>query len=76
MPPDSVVELSPAGYQFFTELFMSFDQDKDAALSPDEFAELFSITPGNPWEDMGFPDSTITTESGWVTLRGFLAQWR
>lgn len=36
---------------------------------------LFSTSPGNPWANTGFPHTTITTETGSVTLQGWLAQW-
>ncbi|KAJ3019599.1 ERMES complex Ca(2+)-binding regulatory GTPase gem1 [Thoreauomyces humboldtii] len=69
------VELSSEGYKFFIELFQAFDHDKDGALKEAELAELFSTAPGNPWEATGFPETTLTDESGAVTLQGFLAQW-
>lgn len=69
------VELSRDGYAFFTELFQSFDVDKDGALNIKELSALFSTSPGNPWTDSGFPNSTITNASDAVTLQGFLAQW-
>lgn len=75
IPQGSSCELSPKGYQFFTELFRAFDKDKDGALLPRELAEFFCTTPGNPWLDTDFPNTTITNSSGGVTLQGFLAQW-
>ncbi|KAJ3041842.1 ERMES complex Ca(2+)-binding regulatory GTPase gem1 [Rhizophlyctis rosea] len=72
---DCSVELSSDGYQFFIDLFQTFDQDKDGALKDNELAELFSTAPGNPWIGTGFPETTITDESSAVTLQGFLAQW-
>ncbi|KAF8938460.1 mitochondrial Rho 1 [Dissophora ornata] len=75
IPPDCSVELSPKGYQFFTELFQVFDKDKDSALKKSELEALFKTSPGNPWAHTAFPQTTITTELGAVTLQGFLAQW-
>ncbi|KAL1922288.1 uncharacterized protein VTP21DRAFT_9827 [Calcarisporiella thermophila] len=77
VPLDCSVELSPAGYQFFTELFQLFDRDKDGALKEDELNSLFSTSPGVPqsWVAGEFPETTITNEVGAVTLQGFLAQW-
>ncbi|KAI9137023.1 EF hand associated-domain-containing protein [Paraphysoderma sedebokerense] len=75
VPPDCSVELSSNGYQFFTDLIQIFDKDKDGALSQHELEELFSTSPGNPWTNLGFPDTTITNEAGAITLQGFLAQW-
>eukprot|EP00127_Corallochytrium_limacisporum_P002507 Clim_evm64s128 gene=Clim_evmTU64s128 len=71
--PDQPIELSPKGYQFFTDLFMAHDKDRDGALSPDELSNLFSTSPGNPWTD--YTNTTVTNEKGWITLAGFLAQW-
>lgn len=76
VPSECSVELSPHGYQFFAELFQTFDKDKDGALNRIELDSLFSTSPGNPWANTGFPHTTITTETGSVTLQGWLAQWR
>ncbi|KAJ3315081.1 ERMES complex Ca(2+)-binding regulatory GTPase gem1, partial [Blyttiomyces sp. JEL0837] len=75
VPPDCSVELSSEGYRFFTDLFQIFDQDKDGALKAPELEALFSTAPYNPWIPSGFPHTTITDETGAVTLQGFLAQW-
>lgn len=76
IPPDCTVELSSQGYQFFAEVFAKFDRDKDGALNSQELEELFNSTsPGNPWIAQNFPDTTVTNESGSITLQGFLAQW-
>ncbi|KAI9244890.1 EF hand associated-domain-containing protein [Sporodiniella umbellata] len=75
VPLECSVELSPLGYQFFTELFQIFDKDKDGALNRLELDSLFNTSPGNPWANTGFPHTTITTETGSVTLQGWLAQW-
>ncbi|KAJ9122730.1 ERMES complex Ca(2+)-binding regulatory GTPase gem1 [Naganishia onofrii] len=75
VPYDCSVELSPLGNQFFTDIFEAYDRDQDGALSQSELDELFSTSPGNPWIPQGFPDTTITDDSGKVTLQGWLAQW-
>lgn len=97
IPSDCTAELSPKGYQFFTDIFETFDkvrsaypvplkrsadssgpprvQDRDGALAPHELDSLFSTSPGNPWLVGGFPETTITSEMGAVTLQGWLAQW-
>ncbi|KAJ3712734.1 EF hand associated-domain-containing protein [Lentinula guzmanii] len=49
IPPDCSVELSPPGYQFFTDIFETFDKDQDGALNPSELEEVFGTSPGNPW---------------------------
>ncbi|EPZ31047.1 EF hand associated, type-2 domain-containing protein [Rozella allomycis CSF55] len=68
------VELSPKGYQFFTELFYVFDKDKDGALNNEELNKMFSICPTLPWDEQG-QGSTVTNDQGFLTLQGFLAQW-
>ncbi|KAG2757949.1 mitochondrial Rho GTPase [Suillus brevipes Sb2] len=75
VPNDCSVELSPQGYQFFTDIFETFDKDQDGALNSAELEELFSTSPGNPWEIQKFPDTTLVDDKGAVTLQGWLAQW-
>ncbi|KAJ2919163.1 hypothetical protein MD484_g1246, partial [Candolleomyces efflorescens] len=75
VPADCSVELSPLGYQFFTDIFEIFDKDQDGALNSVELTELFSTSPGNPWAAQKFPDTTLSDDSGSVTLQGWLAQW-
>jgi mitochondrial Rho GTPase 1 len=50
-------------------------KDRDGALNAVELSNLFETSPGNPWASQGFPDTTISDESGAVTLQGWLAQW-
>lgn len=90
VPPDCSVELSPLGYQFFTDVFETFDKvcgfrwlqkmnlfkDQDGTLNTEELSNVFSTSPDNPWANQGFPDTTLTDDSGAVTLQGWLAQWR
>ncbi|ETW81671.1 hypothetical protein HETIRDRAFT_36706 [Heterobasidion irregulare TC 32-1] len=75
VPPDCSVELSPLGYQFFTDIFETFDKDQDGALKRSELDDLFSTSPENPWARQNFPDTTIADGTGAVTLQGWLAQW-
>ncbi|EAU85755.2 mitochondrial Rho 1 [Coprinopsis cinerea okayama7 len=75
VPYDCSVELSPLGYQFFTDIFEIFDKDQDGALNVTELNNLFSTSPGNPWAAQKFPDTTLSDDSGAVTLQGWLAQW-
>ncbi|KAF8158952.1 mitochondrial Rho 1 [Mycena galopus ATCC 62051] len=75
VPSDCSVELSPLGYQFFTDLFETFDKDQDGALKTAELDQVFSTSPGNPWATQKFPDTTLSDDSGAVTLQGWLAQW-
>lgn len=77
VPPYSSAELSPAGYRFFVDLFLLFDQDNDGGLNSSELSALFAPTPGLPpsWLDSAFPSSTVHNEAGHITLQGWLAQW-
>ncbi|KAF8964349.1 EF hand associated-domain-containing protein [Flammula alnicola] len=75
VPSDCSVELSPLGYQFFTDIFEIFDKDQDSALKASELEEVFSTSPGNPWAAQKFPDTTLSDDTGAVTLQGWLAQW-
>ncbi|KDE06290.1 mitochondrial Rho GTPase 1 [Microbotryum lychnidis-dioicae p1A1 Lamole] len=75
IPADCTAELSPKGYQWFTDIFETFDKDRDGALAACELDDLFSTSPGNPWLANGFPGTTITNDGGNVTLQGWLAQW-
>lgn len=75
VPHGCSVELSQKGYEFLTNLFVGFDKDKDGALNLSELTNLFETSPGNPWSNQGFPDTTTSDESGAVTLQGWLAQW-
>jgi len=45
-------------------------------LKDSELAQLFSTSPGDPWDNSDFPHTTITNDAGAVTLQGWLAQWR
>jgi Ras family protein T1 len=75
VPSDCAVELTPAGLEFFADIFNLHDKDKDGALSADELSQLFSTSPGNPWLRDGFPATTVTDDQDNVTLQGWLAQW-
>lgn len=77
VPEDMYVELSPAGYQFLTEIFKSHDKDHDGALNARELEALFATAPNgeHPWTSTLFPTSTVTNDAGAVTLQGWLAQW-
>ncbi|KZV93467.1 mitochondrial Rho GTPase [Exidia glandulosa HHB12029] len=75
VPSDCSVELSHRGYQFFTEIFHTYDKDQDGALNGTELEDLFSTSPANPWASQGFPETTISDDAGSVTLQGWLAQW-
>jgi len=73
VPSDCSVELSPLGYQFFTDIFEVFDKDQDGALNRDELEDLFSTAPpGIPWRDQKFLG---LDDGGAVTLQAWLARW-
>jgi mitochondrial Rho GTPase 1 len=77
VPAFASAELSPAGYRFFVDLFLTSDRDNDGGLKDDELASLFAPTPGIPqlWSDNSFPACTVRNDAGHVTLQGWLAQW-
>ena len=83
LPVNTSAELSPAGYRFFVDLFLLFDEDADGGLSPKELTSLFAPTPGLPTDwNAGDPNpasftpsSTVRSEAGYMTLQGWLAQW-
>ncbi|KAI9711880.1 MAG: ERMES complex Ca(2+)-binding regulatory GTPase gem1 [Chrysothrix sp. TS-e1954] len=77
VPQHTSAELSPAGYRFFVDLFLRSDKDSDGGLNDEELTALFAPTPGLPssWIESDFPNCTVRTDSGHVTLQGWLAQW-
>ena len=77
VPEYASAELSPAGYRFFVDLFLTSDRDNDGGLRDAELASLFAPTPGMPqsWKDNSFPACTVRNDAGYVTLQGWLAQW-
>ncbi len=77
VPEFASAELSPAGYRFFVDLFLTSDRDNDGGLRDAELASLFAPTPGMPqsWLDNSFPACTVRNDAGYVTLQGWLAQW-
>ena len=77
VPEFASAELSPAGYRFLVDLFLTSDKDNDGGLRDAELASLFAPTPGVPqlWLDDSFPSSTVRNDAGHVTLQGWLAQW-
>jgi mitochondrial Rho GTPase 1 len=77
VPEFASAELSPAGYRFFVDLFLTSDRDNDGGLKNEELASLFAPTPGIPqlWIDNDFPSCTVRDDAGYVTLQGWLAQW-
>ncbi|KAH8918630.1 mitochondrial Rho GTPase [Atractiella rhizophila] len=77
VPADHVVELSPSGYQFLTDIFSAFDKDVDGALSPLEMESLFSTSPGNPWKEWrDGRDLTVTVSTDEkISLSGWLSLW-
>jgi mitochondrial Rho GTPase 1 len=77
VPEFASAELSPAGYRFLVDLFLTSDRDNDGGLKEAELASLFAPTPGIPqlWLDHNFPACTVRNDAGHVTLQGWLAQW-
>jgi len=77
VPEYASAELSPAGYRFFVDLFLTSDRDNDGGLNDQELAALFAPTPGIPhsWQENDFPACTVRNDAGHVALQGWLAQW-
>lgn len=77
VPQFASAELSPAGYRFFVDLFLTSDRDNDGGLKDEELSALFAPTPGIPgsWLENNFPSCTVRNDAGNVTLQGWLAQW-
>jgi mitochondrial Rho GTPase 1 len=77
VPEFASAELSPAGYRFFVDLFLTSDRDNDGGLKDAELSALFAPTPGIPgsWLENNFPSCTVRNDAGHVTLQGWLAQW-
>lgn len=77
VPEYASAELSPAGYRFFVDLFLTSDLDNDGGLNDHELAALFAPTPGIPlsWQESDFPACTVRNDAGHVALQGWLAQW-
>lgn len=77
VPEFCSAELSPSGYQFFIDLFLTSSHDSNGGLTDQELARIFAPTPGIPpsWTEEGFPSCTVRNEVGHVTLQGWLAQW-
>ncbi|KAJ9612801.1 ERMES complex Ca(2+)-binding regulatory GTPase gem1 [Knufia peltigerae] len=77
VPEYASAELSPAGYRFLVDLFLTSDRDNDGGLKDEELGALFAPTPGIPqlWIDNNFPSCTVRNDAGHVTLQGWLAQW-
>ncbi|KAI4461152.1 rho family gtpase [Holotrichia oblita] len=67
-------ELSHKGSQFLTHIFERYDRDRDRALSPSEFDELFSTCPTPAWgPDVG--TMVPTNDKGWITYQGYMCHW-
>lgn len=74
MPSGCTTELSHKGQQFLSLLFERYDKDRDRALSPSEFEELFSTCPTPAW-DVDVSNMVPTNEKGWITYTGYMCQW-
>ena len=74
VPRGCSTELTHVGTQFLVRLFDAHDKDRDGFLNPSEQEELFFAAPSLPWD----PSSTLgvhTNDKGWLSAKGFLAQW-
>lgn len=74
VPSGCTTELSHKGHQFLTHIFERYDKDRDHALSPSEYEELFSTCPTPAWP----PDVSAmvpSNDKGWITYQGYICQW-
>jgi Ras family protein T1 len=71
---DCSVELSATGVDFVMDLYLKHDANADDALDPEELTDMISICEEHPWTDIDFT-ATCSTEEGWMTAEGFVAQW-
>lgn len=59
VPSGCTTELSYRGQQFLTHIFERYDKDRDKALSPVEYEELFSTCATPAWP----PDVTAMVQT-------------
>jgi len=74
VPRGSSTELSHLGVKFLSHLFDTHDTDRDGYLNHEELDRLFSVCPENPWGPE-VHNAVHTNEKGWISHRGFIAQW-
>jgi len=74
VPRGSSTELTHVGTQFLVRLFDAHDKDRDGFLNPTELDQLFSAAPSQPW-DPPTTNGVHTNDKGWLSAKGFLAQW-
>lgn len=73
--PDQSVELTNGAIKFLKEIFYSFDLDSDGYLQVAELDDLFSTAPESPWSEDPYKDAAESSESGGISLDGFLSKW-
>uniref|UniRef100_A0A8C4N0M7 Ras homolog family member T2 n=1 Tax=Eptatretus burgeri TaxID=7764 RepID=A0A8C4N0M7_EPTBU len=74
IPSGCTTELSQSAYLFLRRIFNKHDQDNDKALNTLELQDIFSVFPCPPW-DPKCHSMMHTTDNGWITQQGFMAQW-
>eukprot|EP00824_Muranothrix_gubernata_P007966 TRINITY_DN20183_c0_g1_i1.p1 TRINITY_DN20183_c0_g1~~TRINITY_DN20183_c0_g1_i1.p1 ORF type:complete len:490 (+),score=89.50 TRINITY_DN20183_c0_g1_i1:42-1511(+) len=67
------IELTEEAAQFLLDRFREYDKDRDGALSQDELNAVFEAG-GHPW-GRDFPLWAVTNEKGFLTEKGWHAQW-
>ncbi|KAI4301263.1 hypothetical protein L6164_034557 [Bauhinia variegata] len=73
--PDQSVELTSEAMEFLNGIFRLHDTDKDRALQSAEVDKLFSAAPECPWNDAPYIDAAERTDTGCISMGGFLSQW-
>ncbi|XP_031350008.1 mitochondrial Rho GTPase isoform X2 [Photinus pyralis] len=74
VPSGCTTELSYRGQQFLSHMFERYDKDRDQALSPREYEDLFSTCPTPAWAS-DVSAMVPTNERGWITYQGYMCQW-
>ncbi|BAT95603.1 hypothetical protein VIGAN_08236000 [Vigna angularis var. angularis] len=72
---DQSVELTCEAVEFLNDIFQLLDTDKDLTLRPAEVDNLFDTAPESPWNNAPYKDAAEKTDTGYISLNGFLSQW-
>ncbi|XP_052731377.1 mitochondrial Rho GTPase 2 isoform X2 [Vigna angularis] len=71
---DQSVELTCEAVEFLNDIFQLLDTDKDLTLRPAEVDNLFDTAPESPWNNAPYKDAAEKTDTGYISLNGFLSQ--
>ncbi|XP_047156155.1 mitochondrial Rho GTPase 2-like isoform X1 [Vigna umbellata] len=71
---DQSVELTCEAVEFLNDIFQLLDTDKDLTLRPAEVDNLFDTAPESPWNNAPYKDAAEKSDTGYISLNGFLSQ--